>query len=65
MTTDVGSDEGSSFVLSRRRFVGTMAVLGGTASVLPLTAGQASAQPAAQAHGLRITINGTGSRGHG
>jgi xanthine dehydrogenase YagT iron-sulfur-binding subunit len=58
MTTDAGSDEGSSFVLSRRRFVGTMAVLGGTASVLSLTGEAASAQQPAQAHGFRITING-------
>jgi xanthine dehydrogenase YagT iron-sulfur-binding subunit len=57
MTTDADSDEGSSFVLSRRRFVGTMAVLGGTASVLALTGEEASAQPA-QANGFRITING-------
>jgi xanthine dehydrogenase YagT iron-sulfur-binding subunit len=58
MTADAGSDEGSSFMLSRRRFVETMAVLGGTASVVPLTAGQASAQPVAPSHALRITING-------
>src|ERR1700754_251162 len=58
MTTDAGSGEGSPFTLSRRRFVEAVAVLGGTASVLPLTAGQAGAQPAAQVHGFRIEING-------
>jgi xanthine dehydrogenase YagT iron-sulfur-binding subunit len=57
MTPDADSDECLSFVLNRRRFVGTMAVLGGTASVLALTGEEAGAQQA-QAHGFRITING-------
>jgi xanthine dehydrogenase YagT iron-sulfur-binding subunit len=58
MTSDAGSGEASSFTLSRRRFVEAVAVLGGTTSVLPLASGQATAQPSAQVHDFRITING-------